>query len=218
MNSEEKTVISSIFDRLRSAESQVRDPEAERFIAERVSSQPYAPYAMAQTIFVQEQALNQMNARIEELQAENARLAQAQSSGGFLSGLFGGPKAPPPPPRPATGSAMGRPMGAPMGAGASGAWSQPSQAQAGPWGQQRPGGGGFMASALTTAAGVAGGMLLANAVMGVFGNDANAQTADAGAAEAGAGEPGADHAGTDMAGDFGGDAGGDFGGDFGGEA
>ncbi|WP_373507228.1 DUF2076 family protein, partial [Thiocapsa sp.] len=44
-------------------------------------------------------------------------------------------------------------------------WSQPTQ----------PAGGGFLASALTTAAGVAGGIMMANALTGLFGgNEAQA--------------------------------------------
>jgi hypothetical protein len=204
MNAEEKTVIASIFDRLRTAESQPRDPEAERFIAERVGAQPYAPYAMAQTIFVQEQALNQMNARIEELQAEVARLGEQSSSGGFLSGLFGGgkPAAPPPPTRP-FGTSSSQPMGVPNTPWNRGAAAQPTQS--GPWGQQQPARSGFLAGALTTAAGVAGGMLLANAVMGMMGND-EAKAAEPAPAET-ANDSAAD------AGDIGGDLGGDF--DFG---
>ena len=53
MNSEERKVISDIFDRLRQAASQPRDPEAERFIAETLREQPYAPYARAQLVYVQ---------------------------------------------------------------------------------------------------------------------------------------------------------------------
>src|SRR5688500_18318358 len=70
MNHEERQVISDIFQRLRQVEGQSRDPEAERFIAEKVREQPYAPYAMAQSLFVQEQALNNLNAEVQRLRAE----------------------------------------------------------------------------------------------------------------------------------------------------
>jgi hypothetical protein len=203
MSPEEKTVIASIFDRLKQAETAPRDAEAERFIADRVGQQPYAPYAMAQTIFVQEQALNQMNARVEELQAQVQRMSAQQSSGGFLSGLFGGPKPAPAPMTPA------RPFGqqAQPGMAPAAPWQQ--QPAAGPWG--RPAGGsGFLATAMTTAAGVAGGMLLANAITGMMSDHsggATGQTADA--ASEPATDAGADNvADADMGGDFGG---GDFG-------
>ena len=57
---------------------QPRDPEAERFIAEKLRQQPYAPYAMAQAIFVQEQALAAAEDRMQQLEA------QGQGGGGFL--------------------------------------------------------------------------------------------------------------------------------------
>jgi hypothetical protein len=63
---------------------------------------------------------------------------------------------------------------------------------AGPWGS-RPGGGGFLQSALTTAAGVAGGMVIANALSHAFGgNEPGAQaTGLAGLGDLGAGQGGA---------------------------
>ena len=57
MTPQERDVIAGIFDRLKQAANQPRDPEAERYIAERLREQPYAPYAMAQSVYVQEQAL-----------------------------------------------------------------------------------------------------------------------------------------------------------------
>jgi hypothetical protein len=70
--------------------------------------------------------------------------------------------------------------------------------QASPWGQRGAapaGGGGFMAGAMSTAMGVAGGMLLANAVMGAFAGD------EAQAAEAPPEDTGLDDAGGDMGGE-----------------
>src|SRR5687768_7653904 len=96
MTPQERDVIAGIFDRLKQAANQPRDPEAETFIASRLSEQPYAPYAMAQAVYVQEQALTNLQAQVEELQAQvrglqeqTAQPAPAQS-GGFLSGIFGG--------------------------------------------------------------------------------------------------------------------------------
>ncbi|HVL70807.1 MAG TPA: DUF2076 domain-containing protein, partial [Beijerinckiaceae bacterium] len=91
MNDQERQVISDIFSRLEQVAHQPRDPEAERFIAEKVSRQPYAPYAMAQAIYVQEQALTNLNQEVEELRHEVERLrSQPQGGGGFLASLFGG--------------------------------------------------------------------------------------------------------------------------------
>ncbi|MBD3844627.1 DUF2076 domain-containing protein, partial [Bosea sp. SSUT16] len=112
MTPQERDVIAGIFDRLKQAATQPRDPEAEAFIAERLREQPYAPYAMAQAVYVQEQALTNLHQQVESLQAQvrelQSRPTEApQASGGFLSGIFGGapaqPRAgsvPPVPPRP----------------------------------------------------------------------------------------------------------------------
>ena len=123
MTPQERDVIAGIFDRLKQAATQPRDPEAEKLIAERLAQQPYAPYAMAQAVYVQEQALLNMQGQIEQLQAQvQAQVQQLQNqpapqpSGGFLSGLFGGaPAARPstPPPQPMQRPMMGQPNGQP---------------------------------------------------------------------------------------------------------
>jgi hypothetical protein len=84
MNHEERQVIGDIFGRLRQVENQPRDPETERFIAERVREQPYAPYAMAQAIYVQEQALANLNAEVERLRAEVEQMRRQPQGGGGL--------------------------------------------------------------------------------------------------------------------------------------
>jgi hypothetical protein len=184
MTPQERDVIAGIFDRLKQAANQPRDPEAETYIAGRLREQPYAPYAMAQAVYVQEQALTNLQAQVEDLQAQlrdlQNRPAEAPAqAGGFLSGIFGG-GAQPQPARPRSVPAFPqRAEGAP-----SGAWNTQPQAgamqaapgqagmqQPGPWANQPARGGGFMASALTTAAGVAGGMMLGNVLTNAFGGN-----------------------------------------------
>lgn len=184
MNDQERQVIDDIFRRLESAAAQPREPEAERYIAEKVRRQPYAPYAMAQSLFVQEQALANLNTEVERLRAEVEQLrSQPQGGGGFLSSLFGG--APRQPEAPRGGSPWGRPSHVPQqGYG----HMPPHQTQqgfgqrpggmmgGGPWGGgmgggMGRGGGGFLQTALGTAAGVAGGVMLANALSNAFGAD-----------------------------------------------
>ena len=58
-----------------------RDTDAEDFIGVQLARQPPAPYYMAQTIAVQEQALNATQARIEELERE----VGSRHSGGLVS-------------------------------------------------------------------------------------------------------------------------------------
>ena len=199
MNDQDRQAIDGLFAKLAEAERQSgpRDAEAEGFIAQRVAQQPAAPYLMAQTIVMQDYALQQAQARIEELerQAQEAP-AQPAGGGGLFGGLFGSSQPParrsgvPSMPRSA---AMG--AGSAIPAGASPAWQsgaaagQPMGAQGGPGAQTggfgRPGGGGFLAGAAQTAMGVAGGVLLGSAIGSMFGGG------EAKAAEAPADEPAA---------------------------
>ncbi|MFC7399378.1 DUF2076 domain-containing protein [Chelatococcus sp. GCM10030263] len=193
MNPQEKDVINGIFDRLRQVEGHPRDPEAEAYIAERVAAQPYAPYALAQVVHVQEEALTRLKEQLDGLEAEleeARRGATAQTSGGgFLSGLFGGGASEPPQaPRPPASSARPGQAGSPMGRGAGPAWQNAQQPDAmgqgamsaGPWGARMGGGGGFLSTALTTAAGVAGGMVVGNMLASAFGLGSHGdQTAEA---------------------------------------
>lgn len=196
MTPQERDVIAGIFDRLRQAANQPRDPEAENFIAERLREQPYAPYAMAQAVYVQEQALANLHQQVESLQAQ-LREAQTRASeaaqpqaGGFLSGIFGGGSVPrtgsvpPVPPRTDAAAPSSAWNTQPQAQAAAPAQAMPVQAQGqpGPWSnqpQQPSRGGGFMASALTTAAGVAGGLMLGNVLSNAFGGGSKpaAQTA-----------------------------------------
>lgn len=189
MTPQEREVINSIFDRLKAAANQPRDPEAERHIAGLLAQQPYAPYALAQSVYVQEQALTNLHAQVEALQGEVQRLQQAAqaaapAAGGFLSSIFGGGSRPAQPAAPQPGPWGGQPAsGLPMQqAQQGGPWGGAPQAGAGgPWGgQAAPAqrGGGFLASALTTAAGVAGGMVVGNMLMNAFkGDSAGTQSA-----------------------------------------
>src|SRR3954454_9501427 len=97
MNMQERQIIDDLFDKLRQVEQQSgpREPNAETHIRARIERQPGAPYYMAQTIVLQEQALQNAQARIPELEDEWPRRAPV---GGFLSGLFGGGNQPQPRP------------------------------------------------------------------------------------------------------------------------
>ena len=146
------------------------DPEADQFIADLFARYPEARYRITQTAFVQEAALVEANNRIQRLEweVENARrqgqaaAAQAGGGGGVFGGLFGGgrpaanmPPAMPPPPQPQY----------PPG-------YNPQALQ-----PQGRGGMGFLGTAASAAAGVAGGMLLGNMLMNAFGGHGAAQAA-----------------------------------------
>ena len=168
MDQNERRMIDDLFGKLRQAEQQAgpREREAEQQIAEALSRQPAAPYYMSQVILIQEQAMQSLNERVQQL--EQALAERPASGGGFLGGLFGGGTSQSTPnARPAPGRTPAMPSGGQYGAPATASrgWSNQAQPAAG---------GGFMASAMQTAVGVAGGMLLANAIGGMFGEDAKA--------------------------------------------
>ncbi|WP_112663714.1 DUF2076 domain-containing protein [Microvirga flavescens] len=166
MNDQEREVIADIFRRLEQVANQPRDPEAERFIADKVRQQPYATYALAQAVYVQEQALGNLTAENEQLRAAlDEAQARPQQQGGFLSGLFGGGAQRAPEPAYRQSVPQASPWGRPQ------AQAEYGSQQGGPWGgaMRPPVGGGFLQSALGTAAGVAGGMMIANALSHAFG-------------------------------------------------
>ncbi|WP_134494184.1 DUF2076 domain-containing protein [Microvirga pakistanensis] len=169
MNDQEREVIADIFRRLEQVANQPRDPEAERFIAERLRQQPYAPYAMAQAIFVQEQALARLQAENEQLRAELEHVSRQPQQGGLLSSIFGGGARPPEPAYNTPPTRRASPWGAPQPMQQS--YGMPPSR--GPWGggMMPSRGGGFLQTALSTAAGVAGGMMIANALSHAFGGD-----------------------------------------------
>lgn len=91
MDRNDQQAINGLFSKLAHVEQQSgqRDAESDRFIQERISQQPGAPYYMAQTIVVQEQALEAAQRRIEELEYQNTQSAQQRGGGGFFSSMFG---------------------------------------------------------------------------------------------------------------------------------
>jgi hypothetical protein len=171
MTPEERQMLADLFERVRGATATPRDPQAEAFINDAVRAVPFAPYVLAQTVLVQQHALEGAAQRVAELEAQVKSAApQPAQESSFLGSLgrtiFGGPSAPPPPqqtpPRGYDAGAYQRGPGpAPQG--------YPPQPQ-GPWGAPPPQqGGGFLSSALQTATGVAGGVLAANALEGLLG-------------------------------------------------
>ena len=203
MNSEEQTLIDGLFGKLKQAEadSAPRDAQAEALIKDHLARQPAAPYYMAQAILVQDVALKQLEAQnrqrdeqIQQLQAElqrnKAQPAPAQGGGGFLSSIFGGGSREPQAQQPA--SSFSRPASPQPSAGgwrdngpaAPAPYSAPQQNNAPQQGnyaqpqQQAPAapmGSGFLGGALKTAAGVAGGVMLAEGISSLFHHNSQPQ-------------------------------------------
>ena len=161
MNTDEQTLIDGLFSRLKQAEdpAQPRDAQAQARIEEHLRQQPAAPYYMAQAILVQEAALKRLDEQNKQLEAElkqaRATAPAGNSGGGFLSGLFGGGTRTPEPQRP---PAPG------------GGWRDPAPQPYAPAQPAPSAGSSFMGGAMKTAAGVAGGVLLAQGISSLFGH------------------------------------------------
>ena len=143
MTDEDRIAIEGLFGRLAEAErrSGPRDPQAEALIAELLRDQPGAPYCMLQAIVGLERALGAAQDRIAGLEADTAA---RPAGGGLFGGLFAstGPRQ--------GGAARGNPV---------------RRAAAAPSAE----GGGFLAGAAQTAMGVAGGLVIADALSDLLG-------------------------------------------------
>jgi hypothetical protein len=160
MQSQERDLITGLFGRLQPFEAQPRDGEAEALIKDSVARQPAAPYLLVQTVLVQEQALKAAQERIAELEA---KAGSAPAASGFLGSA---PKIGP------WGSQGGSQAGAQPNAAPAAprvpSTRSPLQAAVAP---QQGGGGGFLRTAMATAAGVAGGALLFEGIRNLMGSN-----------------------------------------------
>jgi uncharacterized protein len=169
MTPEDRQLITGLFDRMRSFGLPAKDTEAETVINQSMRATPDAPYMLVQSVLVQEHALQQASTRIQDLE-ENLRTlqrdqqSQGSGSGSFLGGLFGGTRT----------ASERRGDGSVPGATPSAYGDQPPRAPA------SPASGGFLQSAMSTVAGVAGGVLAAGAIRDLLGGGAHANPAHAG--------------------------------------
>ena len=171
MTPQESQLVEDLFDRLATLEMQPRDPAAERLIADGAARAPHALYALVQTALVQDEALKRANARIEELQAQAQSIPEPQPrQASFLDSMreaFGGPS---------QQSAQQRGSVPSVRAGAAPQGPYQQQAQPG-YTPQMPGagtppvgGGSFLGTAASAAAGVVGGALLLDGIRSMFGH------------------------------------------------
>jgi len=170
MTPEERDLVTQLFDRLAALEDAQRDPEAERLIRDGLRQAPNAPYALVQTVLVQDEALKRADARIRELEAgTEAPPRDTSFLGSMRDSLLGR--------RETRGSV---PSVRPPEAGMSPAWQragtpsglapEPAAAPTGP-------GGSFLGTAAATAAGVVGGALLLNSIRSMMGHPGGAHAA-----------------------------------------
>jgi hypothetical protein len=194
---EERGAISDLFARVQANGPADKDAEAEALINQLMRRTPDSAYILVQTTLVQEAHIEDLEARIDELEAQLAANGRTQSRGGFLGGARrsaaprddyvedrrsgippigsrSAPSAYEPAPQPAWRGSRDEPPNARPGT--------PPQREGG-------GGGGFFRTAAAMAAGVAGGTLLANSLGGMFGGgkggDAQAGQSDSASHESG---------------------------------
>jgi hypothetical protein len=179
MTPDERRLITGLFDRMRDFGRPDKDREAEALINQSVRSNADAPYMLVQSVLVQEQALESANARIQDLEDRLRELEsrrESHSRGGFLGGgLFGGRS------DEGSRSASVPQVGARSTPSTSWTSNDPPPPQPAP--PPPSPGGGFMRSALATAAGVAGGMLVADTLRNMLGGGAHAGQAPGSSAE-----------------------------------
>jgi hypothetical protein len=156
MTPQERQLVTDLFDRLASLEGNRRDPQAEALIAEGLRHAPNALYALVQTTLIQDEALRNADARIQELEGGGPN---ASVQGGFLDNMrdvFVGRRG------------EGRPSVPSVGGGGGAPWQSRPQEMP-PQGAPAAGGGSFLGTAAASAAGVIGGALLLNSFRSMFG-------------------------------------------------
>ncbi|MGI9520588.1 MAG: DUF2076 domain-containing protein [Hyphomicrobiaceae bacterium] len=170
MNDAERELINGLFERMKKFEAIEKDRDVANLVRSHVDLNPDAPYLLAQSVLVQEQALQRAETRIRELQQALHASQVVPTQSHALS-------------RPDTPD-MGRQSASSVPVVGQGRRSVADGPSAG---------GGFMAQALSTAAGVAGGMLLASAISNLLSSDAGSSADAASAAsQGGAATPVAD--------------------------
>src|SRR5271166_5891833 len=147
MTPEESSMLQDLIQKVEETRLTEKDPEAEQMLQQGLARDPDAIYKLAQTVLIQNLALNQARAQIEQMK-QTQQQAQPARATSFLGGLLGHrDPAPPAPPQPQYQQVPYQ-QAPPQYATA------PIYVESGP----SPA-GSFLRSAATTAAGVAAGAL-----------------------------------------------------------
>jgi uncharacterized protein len=186
MTPQEKDLVTQLLDRVKQVDTSGKDPEADALIRRGLQEKPDAPYVLAQTVLIQDMALNDAQRRIADLERQLAEAKAApQRPTSFLGNVMNrgsdsagsvpasGPWSRPASPPPAQSGVWGQPA-APAPDHPQAGYAQPGYGQPGyaPMAPMMGQGGGFLRSAATTAAGVAGGALLFEGIRSMFGGHA----------------------------------------------
>ncbi|HEX4274787.1 MAG TPA: DUF2076 domain-containing protein [Bryobacteraceae bacterium] len=152
MTAQEQQMISGLADRIRTAPAPEIDRDAYDLILHTIGTRPDALYILTQTVLIQEMALNQAKAQIDQLKSQPAPQPQTSFLPGSQAGSQGG------------------------GWGQDSRLQQPSGYQGSGYASQAPpppSGGGFSSflhNAATTAAGVIAGELAFDSLSSLFGH------------------------------------------------
>jgi len=210
MTPQERQMIDDLFDRLVSLESTPRDADAIAAIAQGLRKAPNAAYALVQTVLVQDEALKRANSRIQELEAGGA--SAPASSGGFLDSMRESivgqgqphgsvPNVTLPASRPVWNSGQVLQQTQSPGQYDQPHYGEPHGGPQAPMG----GGGSFLGTAASAAAGMVGGSLLLNGIRSMMGGSSRqgfgtpSALADGGASQS----PWSDQSGSSLARDAG---------------
>lgn len=151
MTSQEQQLLEGLTSRVNQTQLQDKDPEAEQYLNQTLGRNPDAMYLMAQTVLVQQYALDQAKRQLDELKQQLEQTQQPAKHTSFLGSLLGTdePRQAPPPPVP-------QPYREPQYAPVQGYNPQQQSGQA-QYAAPASSGGGFLRSAMQTATGVAAG-------------------------------------------------------------
>lgn len=159
MTPQEQEMIGGLIDRVQKTQLAEKDMDAEQMLQQGLGRNPDSLYILAQTVLVQQYALDQAQAQLTDARQQIEQMQQhpePKHATSFLGGLLGRNDPLPPPPPSVPMQAQGYPPFTPVNAPQQYApvqYGEPVQYGA------PPAGGGFLRGAMQTAAGVAAGAL-----------------------------------------------------------
>lgn len=190
---EERYAINDLFAKLQANGLDQKDSEAEALINQLMRRTPDGAYMLVQSVLVQEAAIEELEARIGDLEAQLSGSRRPASGGGFLGGARRGAASMSRDDERDMGRSGIPPIGSRSGPSAYDTSStpigrngrEPPVGPGAPQPQASSGGGGFFRTAAAMATGVVGGTLLANSLGGLFGGQKSGDAhAGQGASEA----------------------------------
>ena len=166
MTTQEQQLIDGLIQRVNGTNLPDKDPDAEQRLRSGLGSNPNALYILAQTVLVQQYALDQAKQQIDAARAEMDRMRQQASAAppppqkhtGFLESIFGGGEHTAPP-QPASPPSQGYSPVQNYAPPAQPGYAPQQTTYAPQQSYGAPVGGGFLRGAAQTAAGVAAGAL-----------------------------------------------------------